>query len=97
MPLPPQRPNHHLRNRLPTLPTLGTIPMGMTAHTPRIIILLDKRGGSIKGVAAGSAEEMALVVGVAASDDDAGFDGGAAGFAAGGEELVVVEVAVEAR
>ncbi|KAI7558154.1 hypothetical protein KC316_g13341 [Hortaea werneckii] len=97
MPLPPQRPHHHFRNRLPALPTLGTIPMGMTPDTPRIIVLLDKRGGSIKGIAAGSAGEMPFVVGVAAGDDDAGFDRGTAGFAAGGEELVVVEVAVESR
>lgn len=97
MPLPPQRPHHHLGNRLPTLPTLGAIPMGMTPHTPGIIIFFHERGGSIKGVATGSAEEMPFVVGVSAGDDDAGFDRGAAGFAAGGEELVVVEVAVEAR
>ncbi|KAI7527284.1 hypothetical protein KC331_g16438 [Hortaea werneckii] len=70
--------------------------MGMTPHTPGIIVLLDKRRGSVEGITASSAEEMPLVVGVAAGDDDAGFDGGAAGFAAGGEELVVVEVAVEA-
>lgn len=70
--------------------------MGMTAHTPSIIILLDKRRRRIKGIAAGSAEEMTLVVGGAAGDDDVAFDGRATGFAARGEELVVVEVAVEA-
>lgn len=71
--------------------------MGMTPDTPGIIVLLDKGRGSIEGVAAGGAEEVALVVRVAAGDDDAGFDGRLAGFAAGGEELVVVEVAVESR
>ena len=96
MPLGPQRPNHHLRHRFPTLPALGAVAMGMTPDTPSIIVLFDKRGGSVKGVAASGAEEMPFVVGVAAGDDDLVLDGGLTGFAAGGEELVVVEVAVEA-
>lgn len=96
MPIRPQRLNNRLRNRLPALPTLRTIPIRMTPHTPRIAIFLDKRRTTIERIAALGAEEVARVPFRAACDDDFALDGSFAALAAGAEVFVEIEVAVEA-
>lgn len=65
-------------------------------HTPRVPVFFDKRGCLGERVAAFGAEEVAGVPVGAAGDDDFAFDRRLAVFAAGAEELVVVDVAVEA-
>jgi len=69
----------------------------MTAHAPRIPVLLDERRRAVEGIAALRAEEMSDVPFRAAGHDDLAFDRGPAALAARGEELVEVEVAVEAQ
>ena len=68
----------------------------MTPHTPRIAILLHKRRRAIKRVSALCAEEVADVPLGAARDNDLAFDRRLAAFATWREELVKVEMAVEA-
>ena len=97
MPLAPQRLHHHIRHRLPTLPTLGTVAMRVAVAAPRIPILLHKRRASIERVAALCAEKVACVPLGAASHDDLAFDGGLARLAARAEHLVKVQRAVEAQ
>lgn len=96
MPLRPQRLNHRIRNRLPTLLTLGTIPMRMTIHTPRIPILFHKRRARIKRIATLRAEKVSCMPLGAARDNDFAFNGRLARFAPRREEFVEVEVAEEA-
>lgn len=95
MPIPPKRLQHRLRHRLPAAPTLATIPMGMTPHTPRIPLLLHKRRLRIKRIAALRAEEMPRVPLRPASDDDLALDRRLAALAPRAEQLVEIQVAVE--
>lgn len=97
MPLKPQGLHHRLRHGLPALPTLGTIPIRMTPHTPRVPVLLHERRAAVEGIPALRAEEVADVPFGAAGDDDFALDGRFAALAARAEELVEVEVAVEAE
>ena len=97
MPITTQRLDHDIRNRLPAASTFAAVPVGMTADAPRIAILLHERRSRIERIAALGAEEMALVPFCAARHDDLALDRRLTRFAARGEELVVVEVAVEAE
>lgn len=97
MPLAPQRLHNNIRHRLPTLPTLGTIPIRMTVAAPRVPILFNKRRARVERIAALRAEEVPSVPFCAARYDDFAFDGRFAGFAARAEHLVEVEGAVEAE
>ena len=69
----------------------------MATHTPRIPILLDKRRVSLKRIATLGAEEVADVPLGPTRHHDLALDGRVAALAARAEELVEVEVAVEAR
>jgi hypothetical protein len=69
----------------------------MAPYTPRIPLLLDKRRAAVKRVAALRAEEVTNVPLRTARDDDLSLDGCLAALAARREQLVEVEVAVEAQ
>jgi hypothetical protein len=96
MPLRPQRLDNRICHRLATLLTLGTIPMRMTIHTPRIPILLHKRRARIKRVATLRAKKVSCMPLGATRDNHLAFNGGLARFASRGEHFVEVEVAEEA-
>jgi hypothetical protein len=97
MPLRPQSLDNRIRNRLATLPALRAEAIRMTPDTPRIPLLLDKRCRRVKRITTLRTEEVADVPLSAARDDDLALDGRLAALAAGREELVEVEVAVEAQ
>jgi len=97
MPLAAQRPDNNVRDRLPALPTLGTVAVRVAVAAPRVPILLHKRCASIKGITALCAEEVAGVPLGAACHDDLAFDGGLARLAARAEHFVEVQGAVEAQ
>jgi hypothetical protein len=97
MPLRSQSLNYRIRNRLPALPTLGTEAVRMAPHTPSIPLLLDKWRRRIKWITALSAEEMSNMPLGATSHDNLALDRRLAALAAGREELVEVEMAVEAH
>lgn len=97
MPVPPQRLQHRLRDRLPAAPTLAAVPIRVTTHAPRVAVLLHERRAGIERIAALRAEEVARMPLRAARDDDLALDGRLTGLAARGEELVEVEMAVEAE
>ena len=96
MPLRPKRLDNGIGNRFSTPLTLRTVAMRMAIHAPSVSIFLHKRGCGIKRITALSAEEMTSMPFRAASDDDLAFDWRFATFATRGEELMEVEVAVEA-
>jgi hypothetical protein len=96
MPLRSQRLHNRVRDGFATALALGTIPMCMAIYTPSIPILFHKRSRGIKWITALSAEEMSGMPFCTASNDDFTFNGCLAALAARGEELVEVEVAVEA-
>jgi hypothetical protein len=96
MPLRSQRLDNRVRDGFATALALGTIPMCMAIYTPSIPILFHKRSCGIKWITALSAEEMSGMPFCTASNDDFTFNGCLAALAARGEELVEVEVAVEA-
>ena len=95
MPLPPQSLNHHIRNRLLAFPAFTAIPIGMATHTPRIIVLLNKRRRAIERISTLRTEEMTGVPLRAASNDHLALNGRLARFAAWREQLVEVEMAVK--
>ena len=97
MPLKPQRFDYGLCHRLPTFPTLGTVSIRMTTHTPSIAVLLYERRGTVERIAALRAEEVSRVPLSTAGDDNLALDWGFAGLATWAEEFVEVEVAVEAE
>jgi hypothetical protein len=97
MPLGPQCLDDRIRDRLPTLPALCTKAIRMTPDTPSIPLLLHKRRGRIKGITTLRAEEVTHMPLSATCHDDLALDGRLAALAAGREELVEVEVAVEAQ
>jgi hypothetical protein len=96
MPLCPKRLNNRIRNRLPTPLTLRTIPMRMAIHTPRIPILLHKRRTTIKRIATLRTKEVSSMPLRSTRDDNLTFDRCLAALAPRTEELVEIEVAVEA-
>lgn len=71
--------------------------MCMAIHTPRIPILLYKRRGRIERVTALGTEEVPGVPFCTTRNNDLALNGRLAALAARREELVEVEVAVEAR
>jgi len=95
MPLRPKRLDNRIGNRFPTALALGTVPMRMTVNTPSIPILLHKRCGAIKRIAALRAEKVTGVPFGTASDNDFAFNGRLAALASGREELVEIKVTVE--
>jgi hypothetical protein len=97
MPLRPQSLDNRIRNRLATLSTLCTKAIRMAPDTPRISLFFDKRRGRVKWITTLRAEEVADMPLGAARDDDLALDGRLAALAAGREELMEVEVAVEAH
>jgi hypothetical protein len=97
MPLAPQSLDHHIRHRLSTLTTLGTVPIGMAVATPRVPLLLDERRTGVKGISTLCAEEVACVPFRTARDNDFPLDRRLARFAARAEHFVEVECAVEAH
>ena len=97
MPLAAQRLYYHVRNRLPTLAALRTVPVSMAVATPCIAILLNERRAGIKWITALRTEEMAGVPFSATGNDDFALDRRLARFAARAEHLVEVERAVEAE
>jgi len=97
VPLTPQRLEHHIRHGLPATPALGRVAIRVTADTPSIPFLFDKRRRRIERVSALRAEEMAHVPLGAARDHHLALDGRLAALAARAEELVEVEVAEEAQ
>jgi hypothetical protein len=97
VPLAIQRLHHHVRDGLPTPPAFGAVPVRVAIDTPRVPVLLHKRRLRIERVAALRAEEVADVPLGAARDNDLALDGRLARLAARREELVVVQVAVEAH
>jgi hypothetical protein len=97
MPLAPQRLDNHIRHRLPTLPTLGTVAVRVAVAAPRVPILLHERRARIERIAALRAEEVAGVPLGAASHYNLAFDGCLARLAARAEHLVEVQRAIEAQ
>jgi len=97
MPLAAQRLDDHIRHRLPTLPTLGTVAVRVAVAAPRVPILLYERRARIERVAALRAEEMAGVPLGAACHDDFALDGSLAGLAARTKHLMEIQGAVEAQ
>jgi hypothetical protein len=96
MPLTPKSLHSLLQDHLPTSFALPIEPPRMALHTPRIPIPLHERRLLIERVAALGAEEMAFMPLPAAGNHDFALDGRLAAAAARGEELMEVEVAVEA-
>ena len=97
MPIVPESLHHSIRDWLLTLPTLGAISIGMTAHTPSIAVLLNKWSRTVEGFTTLCAEEVARVPFRAAGNDDFAFNRRLAALASGGEKLVKVQVAVESQ
>ena len=97
MPLAPQRLHHHIRHRLPALPTLCTVPVSVAIATPRIAIFLNERRASIERIATLRAEEVPSVPFGAASNNNFTLNWRLARFAARAEHFVEVERAVEAH
>lgn len=95
MPLRPERLNNRIRNRLPTLPALRTIPISMAVNAPSIPLLLHKRRATIKRITALRAEEMTNVPLGTTRNHDLALDRRLAAFAARGEHLVEIKMAVE--
>jgi hypothetical protein len=96
MPLGPESLDHGVRNRLAALLALGTVPVSMAIHTPRIPILFHKRCARIERIATLRAEKVAGVPLRTTGDDDLAFDGRFAALAARREHLMEVEMAEEA-
>ena len=96
MPFPTQSLHALLQDHLLAAFTLPIETACMTAHTPSIPILFDKRRLLIKWVATLSAEEVPFMPLSTASQHHLPFNRGLAATASGGKELMEVEVAVEA-
>lgn len=97
MPIRPQRLNNQIRNRLAALTTLTRVPVRVTAYAPRISVLLHERRCGIERVATLRAKEVTGMPFCSTSHNDLAFYGRFAALAARAEELVEVEVAVEAK
>lgn len=97
MPLRPERLNHRIRHRLPTPLTLGTEPIGMTINTPRIPILLHKRGIMRKRIATLRTKEVTRVPLRTTRDNDLSLNRRRATLTPGTETLVEIQMAVEPR
>ena len=97
MPLTSKTFDNNIRNWLPALTALGTVPVGMAVATPRIPIFLNERRARVERIATLRAEEVAGMPFCTASNNDLTFDGCLARFAARAEHLVEVEGAVEAQ
>jgi hypothetical protein len=69
----------------------------MATYAPRVPLLLHKRSGRVKGIAALRAEEMTNVPFGATCNDDLTLNGRFAALTPRGEGFVKVEVAEEAE
>ena len=96
MPIEAQRLQHGVRHGLPATPTLRAVTIRMAAHAPRVAILFHERRLRIEGITALCAEEVPSMPLRTASDDDLAFDWGLAALAARREQLMEVQMAVEA-
>ena len=96
--LAPQRLDRQLIQYLRlALPAPRRRPLRMTPHAIRIIVPLHEWGVAVEWIAALGAEEVAYVPLRASGHDDFAFDRRLAGAAPRAEELVEVQVAVEAE
>ena len=97
MPIRAERLDDQIRDRLPTLPTLGAVSVRMAAHAPRIPILLHEGRRPVERITTLSAKEVPGVPFRAARHDDFSFDGCLAALTPGREELMEIQMAVKTR
>lgn len=95
MPIRAQSLHHYIRHRLLALPAFGAVSVRVTAHAPRIPVLLDKRCRAIERISTLRTEEVASMPFGTASHDHFTLDWRLAAFASWAEQLVEVEMAVE--
>ena len=97
MPLRPQSLDNRIRYRFATLTTFCAEAIRVAPHTPSVPFLLYERSRRVEWVTALRAEEMANVPLGATGYHDLALNGRLAALAPGREELVEVEMAVEAQ
>lgn len=100
MPLASKRPDVLPNDRLPALLALGCPSLrsfGLAIDAPCVAVLLDMRHALFEGVAALSAEEVAIVPVIAKSDDMLTQDWCCAMLATGCKQLMPIKVTVEAE
>lgn len=96
MPLRSECLDNRIRDRFPASLALCTVPVGMAIHTPGIPVLLHKGRRAVKRITALGAEKVPGMPFRTTRYNDFAFDGRLAALASRREELVEVEMAVEA-
>ena len=95
MPITSKSFDNDIRDRLLTFPTFRAVPVGMTAYTPCVPILLNKGHARVEWIAALRTEEVARMPFSSASYNHLPFNGSLARLASGTEQLMEVKVAVK--
>lgn len=87
--------DNNVRDGLLAFPTFRAVPIGMTAHTPSVPVLLNEGHARVEWIAALRTKEVARVPFGPASYNHLPLDRSLARLASGTEQLVEVKVAVE--